>query len=69
MPATGLGAKSIWFGDMNSFYTVRFAERLTIDVSRDFAFANDLTTYRIKQRLDGRIVDTNAARVFVGAAS
>ena len=69
MPATGLSAKSIWFGDMSSFYTVRFAERLTIDVSRDFAFANDLTTYRIKQRLDGRIVDTNAARVFVGAAS
>lgn len=69
MPATGLSAKSIWFGDMGSFYTVRFAERLTIDVSRDFAFANDLTTYRIKQRLDGRIVDTNAARVFVGAAS
>ena len=69
MPATGLNAKSIWFGDMSAFYTVRFAERLTIDVSRDFAFANDLTTYRIKQRLDGRIVDTNAARVFVGAAS
>lgn len=69
MPATGLSAKSIWFGDMSAFYTVRFAERLTIDVSRDFAFANDLTTYRIKQRLDGRIVDTNAARVFVGAAS
>ena len=69
MPATGLNAKSIWFGDMSAFYTVRFAERLTIDVSRDFAFANDLTTYRIKQRLDGRIVDTNAARVFIGAAS
>ena len=69
MPATGLSSKSIWFGDMTQFYTVRFAERLTIDVSRDFAFANDLTTYRIKQRLDARIVDTNAARVFVGAAS
>jgi HK97 family phage major capsid protein len=69
MPATATNAKSIWFGDMASFYTVRFAERLTIDVSRDYAFANDLTTYRIKQRLDGRIVDTNAARAFVGAAS
>lgn len=69
MPATGLNAKSIWFGDMSAFYTVRFAERLSIDVSRDFAFANDLTTYRIKQRLDARIVDTNAARVFKGAAS
>lgn len=69
MPTLGLSKKAIWFGDMSQFYTVRFAERLTIDVSRDFAFANDLTTYRIKQRLDARIVDTNAARVFIGAAS
>jgi len=69
MPATGLSAKSIWYGDMRNFYAVRFAERLTIDASKDYAFNQDLMTYRIKQRLDARIFDSNAARVFVGAAT
>lgn len=69
MPALGTSKKSIWFGDMSRYYAVRFAQRLTIDVSRDYAFNRDMTTYRVLQRLDGRIVDTNAARVFIGAAS
>ena len=69
MPTLGLSKKAIWFGDMSRFYAVRFAQRLTIDVSRDYAFNRDMTAYRILQRLDGRIVDTNAARVFIGAAS
>ena len=69
MPTLGLSKKAIWFGDMSRFYAVRFAQRLAIDVSRDYAFNRDVTTYRVLQRLDGRIVDTNAARAFIGAAS
>jgi HK97 family phage major capsid protein len=54
---------------MRDFYAVRFAGALRVDVSRDFAFANDLVTYRVLQRVDGRIINSDAARKFVGGAS
>ena len=66
-PATAASAKSVWFGDMSQYLYVRYAGELTVDVSTDYAFANDLITYRVRQRLDSKSVNTDAARVFVGA--
>lgn len=67
--AYGTGVASIWCGNMQRFYGVRFAGALRVDVSRDFAFQNDLITYRAIQRLDGRIINSDAGRKFVGGAS
>jgi HK97 family phage major capsid protein len=67
--AYGTGVASVWAGSMRDFYAVRFAGALRVDVSRDFAFANDLVTYRVLQRVDGRIINSDAARKFVGGAS
>ena len=65
----GTATASIWCGSMRDFYAVRFAGALRVDASRDYAFTNDLITYRVIQRLDGRIINADAGRKFVGGAS
>lgn len=67
--ATGTANKSIWLGDMSRYYAVRYAGPLTVKSSEDFAFASGLITYRVEQRLDGRVMDSSAARVFIGATT
>jgi len=67
--AFATGVASIWVGDMSSFYAVRMAGALRLEVSRDFAFDEGKVTYRVDQRLDGRIINADAARKFVGGAS
>jgi len=52
---------------MSNYLLVRYAGQLVVDSSNDYAFANDLITYRVKQRLDSKVVNTDAARVFVGS--
>jgi HK97 family phage major capsid protein len=69
VPAYGTAVRSIWVGDMSRFLAVRYAGPLRIDASRDFAFANALVTYRVQQRIDSKIVESAAARVFLGGAS
>lgn len=66
-PATAASAKSVWFGSMSNYLYVRYAGELTVDVSTDYGFANDLITYRVRQRLDSKSVNTDSARVFVGS--
>ena len=66
-PATAASAKSVWFGSMSNYLYIRYAGELTVDVSTDYAFANDLITYRVRQRLDSKSVNTDAARVFIGS--
>jgi HK97 family phage major capsid protein len=48
------------FGEFSSYY-VRDAG-LRFEVSTDYAFANDLVTYRTIHRLDGKILDSNGIR-------
>jgi HK97 family phage major capsid protein len=67
--AYGTGVSSIWCGNMQRFYGVRFAGALRVDASRDYAFHEDKITYRAIQRLDGRILNSDAGRLFVGGAS
>jgi len=67
--AVGLSAKSVIFGDISRYF-VRLAGGVRFERSDDFAFANDLVTFRCLVRGDGLLVDqTGAVKVFVGGAS
>lgn len=67
--AVGLSAKSVVFGDISKYW-VRAAGPLRWERSDEFAFQNDLVTFRGLARLDGALVDTSGAvKHFVGGAS
>lgn len=67
--ATGTSAKSVVFGDMNAF-VVRDVAGVRFERSDDFAFANDLVTFKALIRTDSRLVDaTGAVKHFLGGAS
>jgi HK97 family phage major capsid protein len=67
--APALNAKSVVFGDISQ-YLVRLAGGIRFERSDEFAFQNDLVTFRCIVRGDGVLGDqTGAVKVFVGAAS
>lgn len=67
--ATAINAKSIVFGDMSRYF-VRLAGGVRFERSDDYAFGNDLVTFRCLVRGDGLLVDqTGAVKYFVGGAS
>jgi len=69
VPAIATGAKSIVFGDISQFF-VRLAGGVRFERSDDWAFANDLVTFRALIRADSVLVDqTGAVKVFVGAST
>ena len=68
MASTGTGAKSVLFGDLASYY-VRQVGGLRLDRSDDFAFSNDLVTFRATWRGDGNLPQTSHIKYFKGAAS
>jgi HK97 family phage major capsid protein len=68
MPLNGLNNKSIAFGDFSQYF-VRLVGGLRFERSDDFAFGNDLVTFRCLLRGDGNWGDTNAVKTFQGAAS
>lgn len=65
-PATS--AKSALFGNLPAYY-VRMAGGIRFDRSDDYAFANDLVTFRASVRIDGDLPQTSAIKYFIGAAS
>ena len=64
----GTAAKSVLFGHLPSYY-VRMAGPIRFDRSDDFAFANDLVTFRATVRIDGDLPQTSAIKYFIGGAS
>lgn len=67
--AVAVSAKSVVFGDIAAYH-VRLAGGIRFERSDDFAFQNDLTTFRCIVRGDGILADqTGAVKVFVGAAT
>ncbi|WP_088319563.1 phage major capsid protein [Kineosporia sp. R_H_3] len=67
--AVGLSARSILFGDFSRYF-VRQVGPIRFARSDDYAFGNDLVTFRALARLDGALVDTTGAvKAFVGGAS
>lgn len=69
MPAQGLSAKCIAFGDFSQYF-VRLVGGVRFERSDDFAFGTDLVTFRAILRGDGTLVDrTGAIKLYVGAPS
>ena len=65
-PATT--AKSVIFGNLPSYY-VRQVGGLRLDRSDDYAFQNDLITFRATLRVDGNLIQTSHVKYFAGGAS
>jgi HK97 family phage major capsid protein len=66
--AMGANAESVVFGDW-SRYVVRIAGGFRYERSDDFAFQNDLISFRAIIRLDGALVDSNALKTFTHSAT
>lgn len=69
VPAVGLGNRSVLFGDFAAYY-VRWVRGVRFERSDDYAFNQDLITYRTLLRGDGDLVDTSGAiKAFAGGAT
>lgn len=67
--AVGLAARSVLFGDLSTYY-VRSVKGVRFERSDDFAFQNDLVTFRCIWRADGDLTDlTGSVKAFVGNAA
>lgn len=60
MPASTAGLKSVLFGDFSA-YMIRDAKGIRFERSDDFAFQNDLVSFKAVLRTDGDLVDTTGA--------
>lgn len=68
MPATGVNAKSVLFGDFSRYF-VRLAGGVRFERSDEYAFGNDLITFRALLRGDGALMDTSGAIKYVAGAA
>jgi len=68
MPDPAVGVNSLAAGDLASLY-IRNAGGIKVDRSDDYAFANDLATWRATWRLDSALVQTANIKKFKGGAS
>ena len=68
MADAAVDAKSVVAGSLDS-YKVRLAGGLDVASSTDFAFQNDLVTWRFTMRLDGDLTSNTEIKHFVGGAS
>jgi HK97 family phage major capsid protein len=68
MPSIGSATTPLAVGDLKSLY-IRNAGGLQVDRSDDFAFGNDLATWRATWRLDSALVQTANIKVFKGGTA
>jgi len=68
MANAAVNAKSVIFGHLPSYY-VRSVGGIRLDRSDDYAFQNDLITFRATFRVDGNLPQTSHVKYFAGAAS
>jgi len=68
MADPAVSAKSVIFGNLPSYY-VRQVGGLRLDRSDDYAFQNDLITFRATMRVDGNLIQTSHVKFFAGGAS
>jgi len=68
MANAATSAKSVIFGHLPSYY-VRSVGGIRLDRSDDYAFQNDLITFRATFRVDGNLPQTSHVKYFAGAAS
>lgn len=68
MPVIGATAAAIAFGDFKGYF-IRDVTPLRFERSDDFAFGNDLVSFRAIYRTDGKLGDTQAIKTYSTAAS
>lgn len=69
MPDVALGAKSVLFGAFDRYF-IRQVNGVKFERSDDYAFLNDLVTFKATLRIDGDLVDTTGClRHFIGNAA
>jgi len=68
MADLGNDAKSIIFGSLSN-YKVRLAGGIQIAQSADFAFSEDVTTFRAIARADGDLANADSIKYWAGAAA
>jgi HK97 family phage major capsid protein len=68
MPSPAVNAKSLAVGDLKSLY-IRNAGNLAVDRSDEFAFGNDLSTWRSTWRIDAALIQKANIKLFRGGAS
>lgn len=68
MPSVGTSATCIAFGDWAAYF-VRIVEGIRFERSNEYAFANDLVTFRCIMRTDGLLLDANSHGVYVGGTA
>ena len=68
MSSPGTAVKSVVFGHLPSYFA-RTVGGLRLDRSDDYAFQNDLITFRATMRVDGNLIQTSHVKYFAGAAS
>jgi HK97 family phage major capsid protein len=64
----GTSAKSVVFGHLPSYF-VRTVGGIKLDRSDDFAFSQDLISFRATMRVDGNLIQTSHVKYFAGGAS
>lgn len=67
MPTAGTANASVFVGDLSRYMIVRYAGGVRLDQSVDYKFNTDELTWRVLMRFDSKVVNSDAARVFVGA--
>lgn len=67
--AMAANAHSIAFGDFSAYYAIRDVSGVRFERSDDFAFANDLITFRALIRTDGKQLDTTAVKSYRNSAT
>lgn len=68
MAAIGVSTKPIAFGDFGGYF-IRDVTPIRFERSDDFAFGNDLVSFRAIYRTDGKLGDTNSVKTYLTAAS
>jgi HK97 family phage major capsid protein len=71
MAGIGTSAKSVLFGDLGAYHTRIVGAGIEVARSDDYAFANDLVTFRANIRLDGALGGggSDAVKHFIGNAA
>jgi HK97 family phage major capsid protein len=68
VPAIATGAKSVIAGDWSRVF-VRHVQDLRFERSDDYAFINDVVTFRGAMSIDSALIDATGLYHYVGAAT
>jgi HK97 family phage major capsid protein len=68
LPSPGTGVRSLVAGDLKSLF-IRNAGGLQVDRSDDYAFGNDLATWRSTWRIDSALIQKGNLKVFRGGTA